>query len=243
MNGVSCDNLLFNLVLLRHSGVHCHLPIPGPGHSSALLWSRVPSRRSRKFASTCIFSYYFSHLHRHCFYAGETDCAHPTQMLAFNLLKFALNPEEEEEESMNIHAMSYKIRPGVPLYVEDDRLVTILAQTSRNSSNGGHTWPTSNRLRPTSVISRCCCDRLRIVSFCHSIIHASCFVGDQLLLCRRWTYLRTYGRAVRRPHVFCGVIRKTTEDDVLVCIHLMSPGVCMRSARAQLRAVCRHRRQ
>jgi len=28
---------------------------------------------------------------------------------------------------MNIHALSYKIRPGVPLYVEDDRLVTILA--------------------------------------------------------------------------------------------------------------------
>jgi len=54
VNGISCHNLLFYLVLLRHSGVHCHLPnldLGTPLHCRAVNGSCVPSRRSQKFAS------------------------------------------------------------------------------------------------------------------------------------------------------------------------------------------------
>ena len=92
VNGISCHNLLFYSVLLRHSGVHCHLSnLPYTVNGS-----RVPSRRSQKFASILTIS-------RHWFYPGQTqhtaDRAHPTQKSAraFNLLKFALNLEEEED--------------------------------------------------------------------------------------------------------------------------------------------------
>jgi len=61
VNGISLHNLLFYSVLLRHSGVHCHLSNLDPGtplHYRAVNGSRVPSRRSQKFAS-------IYHLHRH----------------------------------------------------------------------------------------------------------------------------------------------------------------------------------
>ena len=84
VNGISCHNLLFNLVLLRLSGMRCHLPNVDPGtplHCCAVNGSRIPSRRSQEFTpilTICI-------LHRHCFYAGEpehtADRAHPTQVL------------------------------------------------------------------------------------------------------------------------------------------------------------------
>jgi len=98
VNGISCHNLLFYSVLLRHSGVHCHLSNMDPGtplHYCALSGSRVPSRRSQKFASVVTI-------------CTDTDfilvklstplTVHPNSSArAFNLLKFALNPEEEEE--------------------------------------------------------------------------------------------------------------------------------------------------
>jgi len=54
VNGISCHNLLFYSVLLRHLGVHCHLSnldLGAPLHCRAVNGSRVPSRRSQKFAS------------------------------------------------------------------------------------------------------------------------------------------------------------------------------------------------
>jgi len=101
MNGISCHNLLLNLVLLGLSGVRCHLPnvdLGTPLHCCAVNGSPEGAIPEEPGVHS-----YFDHLHRHCFYADEpehtADCAHHNSSArAFNLLKFALKPEEEEEE-------------------------------------------------------------------------------------------------------------------------------------------------
>lgn len=56
-------------------------------------------------------SFYFNHLHQHCFYPGKTehttDCAHSTQVLVPSTYSslHALNHEEEKDHTEKSHVM------------------------------------------------------------------------------------------------------------------------------------------
>jgi len=96
--GVSCHNLLFDLVLLSHSGVHCHLSNLDPGtplHCRAVNGSRVLSWRSQKFASILTICTESTLILSWSNWAHRWPCTPNSSARAFNLLTFALNPEEE----------------------------------------------------------------------------------------------------------------------------------------------------
>ena len=60
VNGISCHYLLFYFVLLRHSGVHCHLSnLDPPGTCSEWESCPIPEEPEVRF--------YFNRLHRHLY--------------------------------------------------------------------------------------------------------------------------------------------------------------------------------
>jgi len=88
------------VVLLRLSGLHCHLPNVDPGtplHCCAMSGSCVPSRRSQEFTEQ------WAH------------CTPNLSARAFNLLKFALKLEEEEEPSLTVDHPGLLLANPIPI--------------------------------------------------------------------------------------------------------------------------------